>query len=96
MLGDFISAAEAHAIGLYTSVWEPDRLMDEANALAVRLAKGPSFALGVTKQALGREASLDLRTALDHEAELQAICMQSPNFAEAHTAFTEKREPRFE
>lgn len=95
MLGDFISAAEAQSIGLYTSVFEPDQAGAEAIALATRLAKGPSFALGVTKQALNREAALDLRTALDNEAELQAICMQSPNFAEAHRAFVEKREPRF-
>jgi len=96
MLGDFISAAEAQTIGLYTSVFEPEQAAVEARALAVRLAKGPSFALGVTKQALNREASLDLRTALDNEAELQAICMQSPNFAEAHAAFMAKREPKFE
>ncbi len=96
MLGDFISAAEAHAMGLYTSVHEPEAAAAEAMALALRLAKGPSFALGVTKQALNREASLDLRTALDNEAELQAICMQSPNFAEAHNAFMAKREPKFE
>ena len=96
MLGDFISAAEAHSIGLYTSVFEPEQAAAEAKALAGRLAKGPSFALGVTKQALNREAALDLRTALDNEAELQAICMQGPNFTEAHRAFFEKREPRFE
>ena len=96
MLGDFITAAEAQAIGLYTSVHEPEQAAIEARALALRLAKGPSFALGVTKQALNREASLDLRTALDNEAELQAICMQSPNFAEAHRAFGEKREPHFQ
>lgn len=96
MLGDFVSPQEALAIGLYTSVHEPADFAFEAKALAERLAKGPSFALGVTKQALNREAALDLRTALDNEAELQAICMQSPNFAEAHKAFTEKREPRFE
>lgn len=96
MLGDFMGAAEAHAIGLYTSVHEPEQVQAEARALALRLARGPSFALGVTKQALNREASLDLRTALDNEAELQAICMQSPNFAEAHRAFLEKREPKFE
>lgn len=96
MLGDFISAAEAQSIGLYTSVFEPEQAAAEAVALATRLSKGPSFAIGVTKQALNREASLDLRTALDNEAELQAICMQSPNFAEAHRAFVEKREPRFE
>ena len=96
MLGDFVSPQEALAIGLYTSVHEPADAAAAARALAERLAKGPSFALGVTKQALNREAALDLRTALDNEAELQAICMQSPNFAEAHKAFTEKREPRFE
>lgn len=96
MLGDFVSPQEALSIGLYTSVHEPAEAAAAAKALAERLAKGPSFALGVTKQALNREAALDLRTALDNEAELQAICMQSPNFAEAHKAFTEKREPRFE
>jgi enoyl-CoA hydratase/carnithine racemase len=96
LLGDFISATEAHSIGLYTSVFEPEAAAAEAKGLAARLAKGPSFALGVTKQALNREAGLDLKTALDNEAELQAICMQSPNFAEAHRAFLAKREPSFE
>ena len=96
MLGDFISPAEALSIGLYTSVFEPEPFAVEAKVLAERLARGPSFALGVTKQALNREAALDLRTALANEAELQAICMQSLNFTEAHRAFLEKREPRFE
>ena len=96
LLGDFITADEAKTIGLYTSVHEPEQAAAEAKALALRLAKGPSFAIGVTKQALNREAALDLRTALDNEAELQAICMQSPNFAEAHRAFVDKREPKFE
>ncbi|MEO8500515.1 MAG: enoyl-CoA hydratase family protein [Vicinamibacteria bacterium] len=96
MLGDFMSASEAQSIGLYTSVFEPEQAMAAARALALRLASGPSFALGVTKQALNREAALDLRAALDNEAELQAICMQSPNFAEAHRAFVEKRPPVFE
>ena len=44
---------------------------------------------------LNREAALDLRTALDNEAELQAICMQGRNFTEAHRAFFEKREPEW-
>lgn len=96
MLGDFISAEEALGMGLYTSVHAPDQTLDHARILASRLARGPSFALGVTKQAMNREAALDLKTALDSEAELQALCMQSPNFAEAHRAFLEKREPTFE
>lgn len=96
LLGDFITAAEAQSIGLYSSVYEGSEVAEQSRALAERLARGPSYALGVTKQALNREAALDLRTALDNEAELQAICMQSPNFAEAHRAFVEKREPKFE
>jgi enoyl-CoA hydratase/carnithine racemase len=96
LLGDFITAVEAQAIGLYTSVHEPEQAATEARSLALRLAKGPSFAIGVTKQALNREAALDLRAALDNEAELQAICMLGPNFTEAHRAFVEKREPKFE
>ena len=96
MLGDFISAAEAESIGLYTGVYEPEQAVIHAKALATRLARGPSLALGMTKQALNREAALDLRAALEEEAQLQAFCMQSPNFAEAHRAFMEKREPKFE
>src|SRR5207248_8887351 len=45
MLGDFIEPREAHAIGLYNRAVPYGRLMDEARALAQRLAIGPSLAL---------------------------------------------------
>jgi enoyl-CoA hydratase/carnithine racemase len=96
MLGDFISAERAAQIGLYNRVVPGDRLMAEATDIAARLAKGPSVALGVTKQALNEEASLDLVSAIEWEAQAQADCMQNPNFREAYEAFRAKREPRFE
>ncbi len=96
MLGDFISAERAAQIGLYNRVVPGDRLMAEATEVAARLAKGPSVALGVTKQALNEEASLDLVSAIEWEARAQADCMQNPNFREAYEAFRAKREPRFE
>src|SRR5690606_36440005 len=96
LLGDFITAERAAQIGLYNRVVPGERLMAEATEVAVRLAKGPSLALGVTKQALNEEAAMDLVAAIEWEARVQAECMQSPNFREAYEAFRARREPRFE
>src|SRR5439155_1514107 len=63
--------------------------------LAERLARGPSAALGITKDALNREAHMDLVAALEAEARAQAGCMLSPNFRAAYEAFKAKHEPKF-
>src|SRR3954447_11314199 len=96
LLGDFISAERAGAIGLYNRVVPGERLMAEATEIAVRLARGPSAAHGVTKQALNQEAAMDLVSAIEYEARVQAECMRHPNFREAYKAFRDRREPRFE
>jgi enoyl-CoA hydratase/carnithine racemase len=93
--GDFISAAEAERIGLYNRVVPASELEAETRALAERLARGPSFALGMTKEMLNREMHVDLDTALELEAQAQSVCMQHPDFREAHEAFNAKREPIF-
>jgi enoyl-CoA hydratase/carnithine racemase len=95
MTGDFITAAEAHRIGLYNRVVAHDELAGVARALAERLAKGPAFALDITKDALNREAAMDLPAALEAEAQVQAALMLYPDFREAYEAFRDKREPRF-
>jgi enoyl-CoA hydratase/carnithine racemase len=96
MLGDFITATRAADIGLYNRVVPAERLMAEATEIAARLARGPSVALGVTKQALNQEAAMDLVSALEAEAQAQAACMQNPTFREAYEAFRAKRDPKFE
>jgi enoyl-CoA hydratase/carnithine racemase len=96
MVGDFISAERAAQIGLYNRVVPGERLMAEAAEVATRLARGPSVALSVTKQALNEEAAMDLVSAIEWEARVQAECMQNPNFREAYEAFRAKREPKFE
>jgi enoyl-CoA hydratase/carnithine racemase len=96
MLGDFITAERAAQIGLYNRVVPGERLMAEATEVAARLARGPSMALGVTKQALNQEAAMDLVAAIEWEAQAQADCMQNPNFREAYEAFRAKRDPKFE
>ena len=96
MLGDFVTAERAAQVGLYNRVVPGERLMAEATDVAARLARGPSVALGVTKQALNEEAAMDLVSAIEWEARAQAACMQNPNFREAYEAFRAKREPKFE
>jgi len=96
MLGDPINAEEAKEIGLYNEVVPAEEVLPRALALAARLAKGPTFALGMTKELLDQQLHQSLPAALDNEARAQAICMQTRDFHEAYRAFVEKREPRFE
>ena len=95
LTGDFVDAKRAHEIGLYNRVVPQAQVLVEARAVAEKLARGPSAALGVTKQALEAEAALDFEAALAYEAEVQAQLMQAPNFREAHDAFRAKRDPKF-
>lgn len=91
MLGDRISAEDALRIGLVNRVVEPDALMEEARALATRLAAGPSFALGMTKTLLNQELDIDFASAIEAEAQGQAICMQTPSFRQAYEAFKSRK-----
>jgi enoyl-CoA hydratase/carnithine racemase len=95
MTGDFVDARRAYEIGLYNRVVPGEELASEARAWAERLARGPSFGLEVTKKMVLREAAMGFESALAAEVEIQAACMEDPNFREAYEAFKAKREPRF-
>jgi enoyl-CoA hydratase/carnithine racemase len=93
--GDFVSAADAERIGLYNRVVPADQLQSATREFAEKLARGPAFALGKTKEMLNRELHMDLATALESEAQAQAICMQHPDYREAYEAFVAKRAAKF-
>jgi len=93
--GDFISAAEAERIGLYNKVVSSDALPNTSREFAEKLARGPAFALAKTKEMLNRELDMNLETALEAEAQAQAICMQHSDYREAYEAFVAKREAKF-
>ena len=95
MTGDFVSAAEAAAMGLYNRVVPADSLAATTKEFAERLASGPAFALAKTKEMLNREMQMDFATALETEAQAQALCMQHTDFREAYDAFTAKRPAKF-
>lgn len=94
MLGDGIQADDALRIGLLNRIVPADTLMDEARALAGRLASGPSFALGMTKTLLNQELDTDFAAAIEAEAQGQAICMQTPSFRDAYQAFKARSRER--
>jgi len=95
MTGDFISAEEALRIGLYNRVVADDDLLNTAHQFAETLARGPSFALEITKDALNRETTMDLAAAIEAEAQIQAALMTHADFREAYASFLAKRPPRF-
>ena len=65
-------------------------------ALAERIADGPTFAHMMTKTQLNQEWSMGLDQAIESEAQAQAICMQTQDFARAYHAFVAKQKPVFE
>lgn len=93
LLGDVIDATTAERYGLFNRVVAEEALLPEAQALAKRIADGPAFANGMTKEALNRELDVSLDTALEMEAQAQAICMVHPDFRAAYDAWVEKRPP---
>jgi enoyl-CoA hydratase/carnithine racemase len=95
MFGERIDAEEAARIGLANRVVEPESLLDEALGLARRLADGPQLAYTTTKTLLAREQDMSLAAAIELEAMTQAHLMDSEDFAEFHTAFTERRPPEW-
>ena len=92
---DSVDAATAERIGLINRVVPADSLMDEANALAARLAQAAPIALALAKRALNRALTSTLEDALEFEAQLQSIAGRSADHTEGVAAFVEKRPPSF-
>jgi enoyl-CoA hydratase/carnithine racemase len=95
LLGEPVIAARAEEIGLVTMTVEDDALAAETSSLARRLAVGPLAAYGTTKALLTREQDVDLGSAIELEAQAQALLMRSEDHAEFYRAFKEKRPPKW-
>ncbi len=91
--GRVMTAEEGEKWGFHNSL--SDDPLSAAQALARSLATGPTFAHGITKTQLNTEWAVSLETALEMEAQAQAICMATNDFRRAFEAFAEKRTPEF-
>ena len=95
MLAEPLLAETAEAWGLIWKTVDDGRLMEDARALARRLATGATGALGLIKQAVHAAATNTLPAQLALEAELQRMAAASEDFKEGVAAFMEKRKPAF-
>ncbi len=95
LLGDAIDAVTAERYGLVNRVVPPDQLLPTALAWAKRLAQGPAFALSMTKRMVNNEWHMDLLSALEAEAQAQALLLMSEDHRRFYEAFKEKVEPKF-
>jgi enoyl-CoA hydratase/carnithine racemase len=93
--GRMMGAEEGERWGFHNRLVEPDALLDEALGLARSLASGPTFAHGITKTQLNTEWAVSVETAIEMEAQAQAICMATNDFRRAFEAFADKRSPEF-
>ena len=94
--GRTMSAEEGAAWGFFNRLVAPQEIVSDAQALARLLADGPTFAHGVTKRLLHQEWAMDLDSAIEAEAEAQALCMATQDFHRAFAAFAVKATPKFE
>lgn len=74
MTGDLIDATEAEHIGLITQVVPPDKLEEETQKLARKLAKIPSFGLRLTKTCINKLYEIQgFRDAVDFDLEVATL-----------------------
>lgn len=95
LTGDPVSAEEAHRLGLVYRLYDDARFRDGVAAFAAALARGPSVALRLTKEAVRSSEANGLEAQLSVEARLQGEAGLSADFVEGVAAFREKRPPRF-
>jgi len=96
MLGERISAEQAHAWGAIWQVVDDNALDEACNTLAYTLAQAPTRALGAIKAAFDASATSTLDAALELECELQRLLGATRDYREGVQAFTAKRKPEFE
>lgn len=94
--GRVLKGEEAERWGFLNRLIARENVLAEAQALAVELADGPTFANAMTKRMLEMEWAMSVESAIEAEAVAQALCMQTEDFSRAYHAFAEKRKPVFE
>jgi 2-(1,2-epoxy-1,2-dihydrophenyl)acetyl-CoA isomerase len=93
--GERMPARRCLELGLANKVVPAADLMDISQAWALKIARRPTLALGMTKQALRFAQMNDLQSVIETEARMQQKAYQSDDFVEGVTAFLQKREPEF-
>ena len=96
LLGEQVSAQDALAMGLINRVVDDGEALAAAQAIAAKLAAGPTRALGLIRRQMAQALDLPFTQMLDIEHTNQTVAGRTADFREAITAFAQKRAPKFE
>lgn len=96
LLGEAFSADEALRLGLVNRVLPADALESATQALAQRLAQGPTKAYGQMRRLLRSSWERDLPAQLAAEAQAFDACAHTADMREGLQAFFDKRKPQFQ
>ena len=96
MTGERVNAHQALELGLVNFVCDADQALDEALALADRLASGPQMAIRASKVGINAYMRLVASIVMPVSMRAEELCMHSPDREESRAALRENREPRFE
>jgi 2-(1,2-epoxy-1,2-dihydrophenyl)acetyl-CoA isomerase len=95
LLAEPLPAEAAEAQGLIWRTVDDAALPDEARAIAMRLAAGPTESYRQIRRLVDAGAGNDLAAQLAHEAMAQGVCGRTRDYREGVAAFLEKRTPVF-
>ena len=95
LTGEPIDAREAHRLGLVARVVPNELVVEDALALAAKIATRSPLALRLAKEAVNAAYEMSLTDALAHERRLFYLLFASEDQKEGMAAFLEKRDPDF-
>ncbi|MFQ5896378.1 MAG: enoyl-CoA hydratase-related protein [Nitrospinota bacterium] len=95
LTGEMVGAEEALRMGLVNRVVPAERLMEEAKALARKLAGKSPATLHLALEAVHRGMESSLEEGLALESSLFGLACATEDMKEGTRAFLEKREPKF-
>ena len=96
MLGDDLEAAAAERYGLVNRLAPKEQVLIAAREWAERLVNGPTYSIGMTKTLVNNEWAMDVASAVEAEAQAQALMMMGQDHRAFFEAFKEKRKPKFQ
>ena len=94
--GDWIPAAEGYRIGIVNKVVPPDQLLDQALAIASKIAKRAPLAIGAAKACVNFGSEMAIDDGMEYQLRESIEMFHTKDLKEGITAFfKEKREPKF-
>ncbi len=96
LLGDLVSAEEAHRIGLINRVVAPGAERDEALKVARQIASKSALTVKIGKEAFYRQLEMSLADAYRYTSDVMVENMLARDAEEGIGAFIEKRTPSWE